>query len=109
MSTARHRRRKRVQKGGWSAEAKRSKDFKRTNSLRQRVTMEVARLASVLGMTLGARESNMGHDAWSFNDLLGSRVLDYWPLTGVFYASKKGHEPDVRKVLEMAARINNER
>src|ERR1700733_13277459 len=102
MSTARQRRRK--------TKARRCaiRNQQAVQSLRQRVTMEVARLANVLGMTLGIGNDVRG-ESWAFWGPDGW-LLDYGPLNGRWGAKGRvGHEPDVRKVLEMAARIIGER
>lgn len=110
MSTARQRRRK----GGRRSKRRQNRkaDLVAFN-LRQRVTMEVARLANALGMTMQVAEPN-GQDLWIFYGPDGRGLLDYRPISGAARTTFKGfaeagYQLDVRKVLAMAAAINNER
>lgn len=112
MSTSRQRRLKR--RKTWEA-APRACYVRaaHVSNLRQRVTMEVARLANVLGMTMLVAEPN-GQDLWIFYGPDGRGLLDYRPVSGAARTTFKGfveagYQSDVRKVLEMAAKINQER
>lgn len=114
MSTARQRRRRRgpsCQKRDYERSVSHNERMAKQDNLRQRVTMEVARLANVLGMTMAVGEWQ-GRDLWVFYGW-GKKngLVDYWPLTGRWDVVGRvgGLEPDVRKVLEMAATINRER
>jgi hypothetical protein len=102
MSTAKQRRRKKM--------AKRCAiSIQRTFSLRQRVTMEVARLANLLGLTMQPHSLESGHDKWSFIGRQGFSVLEYFPVSGTVYrplACLVGKDRDVLSVLALASNIN---